>query len=377
MASKRDFGAIRKLPSGKWQARYRDQAGMMRSAESTFSTKTDAAKYLARVQTDQSGGVWTDPKLGRITFAAWSEQYLAGAVNKRVTTLAQDRARLRRHLLPFFGSMPLASITPLEVRRFVTALVDAGYRPSTVRTIYGCFRTIMASAVEAELLAVTPCRKVRALPARVPTEKRFLTVEEINRLAEHMPLQYQPMVYLAAVAGLRWSEVAGMRVGRLDLPRQNLRVAETAAQVGGFSEPKSKASRRTLSLPGFVVDMLAAHLARRGLTGADTDALLFVAPRGGRLYASPWHKRVWAPAVRAAKLDGLTFHGLRHTSVALMVAAHAHPKAIQNRLGHTSWATTMDLYGHVLPSTDDGVTVGLADLFAVAPAWHAEKGSTP
>lgn len=100
---------------------------MMRSAESTFSTKTDAAKYLARVQTDQSGGVWTDPKLGRITFAAWSEQYLAGAVNKRVTTLAQDRARLRRHLLPFFGSMPLASITPLEVRRFVTALVDAGY----------------------------------------------------------------------------------------------------------------------------------------------------------------------------------------------------------------------------------------------------------
>ena len=68
--------------------------------------------------------------------------------------------RLKLHLLPFFGSMPLGSITPLEVRRFVASLVDAGYRPSTVRTIYGCFRSIMAAAVEAELLMVSPFKKL-------------------------------------------------------------------------------------------------------------------------------------------------------------------------------------------------------------------------
>ena len=211
---------------------------------------------------------------------------------------------------------------------------------------------------------MSPCRGIK-LPHERPTAKAFLTPEEIDRLAAAVRVDYQPMIYVAAYLGLRWSEVAGLRVGRLDLLRSTLTVAETNAAVGGFADVKTPAARRTITLPPFLTEMLAAHLARRGLTAADTTALVFCAPDGGRLYANNWHRRVWQPAVAASGVT-VTFHGLRHTSVGLMVATGAHPKVIQQRLGHSSWSTTMDIYGHVLAAVDDGVTAKLEALYAIA-----------
>lgn len=171
----------------------------------------------------------------------------------------------------------------------------------------------------------------------------------VKRLAEQEPLTVPPgfprssMVYLAAYLGLRWSEVGGLRVKRIDLLRRTVTVAETAAQVGGFADVKSKSGRGPSPCPPFLADMLAAHLALRGLTAKYPEALLFVAPRGGRLHVANWHKREWKKAVERSGLE-LKFHGLRHTSVGLMVAAGTHPKVIQQRLGHSSWTTTMDIY---------------------------------
>ena len=117
--------------------------------------------------------------------------------------------------------------------------------------------------------------------------------------------------------------------------------------------------------------MLAEHLAARGLTAADKDALVFVAQRGNRLRIENWRKRVWLPATEKAGLAGYHFHWLRHTSVALMVELDTHPRVIQERLGHSSWATTMDTYGHILEATDDGVTGKLDGMFR--PSKGARK----
>jgi len=248
---------------------------------------------------------------------------------------------------------------PLHIRRFVETL-NATMAPSSVRSVYIVLRALLTSAVDAEVLAVSPCRAIR-LPAQRPTAKAFLTPEAIDRLAAAVDPDYQPMIYLAAYLGLRWSEVAGLRVGRVDLRRATVSVAETNAYVGGFADVKSRSARRTIALPPFLAEMLAAHLTRRHLSPADTTALVFAAPAGGRLYANNWHRRVWAPAVAASGV-GVTFHGLRHTSVGLMVATDTHPKVIQQRLGHSTWTTTMDIYGHVLPAVDDGVTTKLETL---------------
>jgi len=357
-------------PEGQWRVCYRSPDGRQRTK--TFKTQKEAKQYLARVEVAMHNQEWRDPQAGRITFGQWCEMYYAGALHKRPTTLARDKDVTRRHYLPALGKRPLASITPLDVRRLVEQM--AGHlAPATVRTNYGVLRAIMAAAVDAELITRSPCRKI-PLPAATAGQPRFLTTEELGRLAAAMPAEYRPVIYVAGVCGLRWSEVAGLRVGRIDWLRRTLTVAETVAEVSGklvWAPTKSKASRRTLPVPPFLIAMLSEHLARTGRR--DPDALVFTAPDGGPLRATNWRRRVWWPAVKAAGLEGLTFHGLRHSFAGYLIALGAHPRVLMQRLGHASSRTSMDVYGAVLPAVDAALTTGLEQLFTTPPP--ADEGA--
>jgi integrase len=274
--------------------------------------------------------------------------------------VARDRTVNDKHFVPAIEDRQLSSITPYDVRQLVEGVAPR-LAPSTVRTNYGVLRAILSAAVDAERIVVSPCRGVR-LPAERRAELRFLSAEEIVALAEEMPVEYRPTVYLAGVLGLRWSEVVGLRVGRVDFVRHALAVVETCAEVSGrvmFADVKSPSSRRTLDVPPFLLAMLTEHLARRGRP--ESEELVFVAPEGGPLRRSTFRTRVFTPAVRRAGLDGLTFHALRHSAVGLMVEAGAHPEAIKARLGHASIRTTSDVYGHVLPGVDAGVSAALEE----------------
>jgi len=183
------------------------------------------------------------------------------------------------------------------------------------------------------------------------------------------------MVYVSGVLGLRWSEVVGLRVCRLDFLRRTLTVAETLAEGEGWlvsAEPKTKASRRTLGVPSSVMDMLAEHLGRRARP--DPDELVFVGPEGQPLRATNFRRRIWAPAVEGAGLEGLTFHALRHTAAGLLIELGAHPRVIQQRLGHASIRTTLDVYGHVLPLVDSAVTGQLGELLESSRGLTAASG---
>jgi integrase len=255
------------------------------------------------------------------------------------------------------------------VQRLVTAMADR-LAPATVRTNYGVLRAVLAAAVDADLLVRSPCRGIKLPVAARHRPIRFLSANELARLAAALPVEYRPMAYLAGVLGLRWSEVAGLRVGRIDLLRRTVTVAETLAEVEGVlvaADVKSRAGRRTLELPEFLAALLAEHLARRGLTAADPHALLFVGPGGAPLRAANFRTRVWAAALRAAGLEGegLTFHHLRHSAVGFLIDANASLAVMQQRMGHASIRTTLDVYGHILPATDRAATAHLEALFGV------------
>ena len=351
MAKRRQFGSVRKLPSGRFQARYVDSSGLQQSADRTFETKRHAADYLASVQADLARGEWRDPRLARLTFAEWSERYLSTGIHKKASTRAQDRHVLRKHLLPAFGALPMGAITPDHVRNFIVALDAQGLAPSTIRSIATKLRAILNSAVESDVISRSPFRGVRLPTNRQPTI-RIVEPHELERLAQAVTGDYYAMVYLAGVCGLRFGEVAGLRLGRIDFLQKRLSIEETRSQIGGFSTPKTKASRRTIPLPAVVVEILASHVASKGLKAQDAEALVFTSPRGGPLQAANWHKRTWAPAIEATGLQGLTFHSLRHSAAATMIQLGAHPKVIQDRLGHEDVRTTLDTYGHVFEQVD-------------------------
>lgn len=272
--------------------------------------------------------------------------------------MARDLHVNEKHLIPRLGTRALASITPLDVQNVVRSMALT-LAPATVRTNYGVLRAVLRAAVEAGMITVCPCRGVK-LPPAAPKQIRFLSMQELDRLAAVVEPEYRVVIYLAGILGLRWSEVAGLRVGRINFFGKTLEVVETCAEVKGvlrFEDVKTKSSRRTLSVPDFVIGMLAEHLAAKGRPGP--DELVFTTANGGPLRASTFRNRVTNPAVVRAGFTGMTFHHLRHTAAGLMIDEGAHAKQIQERMGHASIRTTMDLYGHVLPSTDDTLTKAL------------------
>jgi integrase len=344
------------------------------SAPETFTTKTDAARWLATAEADLLRGTFVHPALTvNLTVGQWLEEYQrAHSIHKRPTTLARDRSAIRRHIAPRLGHVPLAKLRPADVQAFVGDLRNE-LGPGTTRSVYGVLRAALHAAVVADLLVRSPARGIK-LPAKTRTEVVILQPAELHRLAAAVEEQGRSMIYLAGTCGLRFAEIAGLRAGRVDLAGRWVHVVETAPQVGGDrAEPKSAAGRRSVPLTGFVAEALADHLAR--WPAADADALVFTSPRGGRLHASNWRKRVWTPARQATDLPKLRFHDLRHGAVPLWVAMGANLLQVSRWLGHSTVQITADVYGHLFPETNEAV-IGRLDeaLRAALPGAPQDTG---
>ena len=357
-----------------WQVRLRAPDG--RQVKQSFRTRKEAERWEAAQVADQHRGVWVDPRAGEVTFEVWAGEWLASNPSKRSTSWARDESVIRLHLVPELGARPVGSITKQQVQALVNRWAEV-HAPRTVRREYGTLRAIMAAAVDADLMTRSPCRGIN-LPKVKPHRPRIVSADELARLADELGPDFAPMAYLGAVLGLRWGECAGLRVGRLDLLAGRLEVAEqrTRGRAGGMEdgEPKSDAGRRTLTVPAPLVEMLAAHLARRGLTGADVDDHVFVSPEGAPLDYSHWRHRVWLPAVEAAGLSGLNFHALRAANASAMVRDGVDVKTAQTRLGHSDVRLTLDTYAQAVTAADVAAADQLGEHFMPGPA-SSSKGS--
>jgi integrase len=237
--------------------------------------------------------------------------------------------------------------------------------------MYGVVRAVLNYAVERELITVSPCRGV-SLPKAQPLSRPVVRPEEVAALAGALGEDLAPMAYLGAVLGLRWGECAGLRVGRVDFLHARIDIAEqmTRGRKGMVvsGPPKSDAGRRTLSVPQPLMDVLAAHLARRGLTGADTAALVFMMREGGPLRYEHWRRRNWLPACAAVGLDGLTFHDLRRANATALVLDGIDLKTAQTRLGHSDPRLTLAVYAQATSEADRAAADRLGERFFGASA---------
>jgi integrase len=362
---RRGFGSVRRLASGRWQVRYRDLTGTMHTGPHTFTSKTDAARYLALVEADLHRGAWADPKLGRITLAEWAERWRQITTNLRPTTRDLYGYLLRCFLLPTFGQAALSSIDVLAVRSWLAKLQAGGVSASTRAKAYRLLSRILGAAVEAGYLLRNPCTVKGAGQERAP-EMRFATVAQVAALADAIGPRYRALVLVAAYGGLRWGELVGLRVKRVDMLHGRVSVAEQVAEVNGKhlpGPPKTEAGRRTVTLPAVAAAALAEHLAEFAEPGP--EGLVFPAPEGGYLRRSNFSRRWWQPATRATGVEGLRFHDLRHSAATLALAAGANTRELMERMGHSSPQVALR-YQHVMAGRDQAIAAALEELVQAA-----------
>ena len=371
---RRQFGSVRKLPSGRYQASYWRE-GQRHTGPTTWPRKGDALAWLAETETSIRRGTWADPEAGQVTLGEVAERWSRQQGHLRPKALLSVESLLRSRVLPRWGAVQVASIRPSDIRTWVSDLLGEGLSASRVRQAYGVLSRVLDMAVEEGELTSHPCIGVKLPPVK-RSEVRSLTVDQIEDLVEAMPPPYDLFVSVIAYTGMRFGEAVALRRHHCDVERGRLVVAESATEVAGqivFGETKTH-QHRTVVLPHFLSELLAAHLAEAVLPGP--DELVFRGPTGGPLRYSNFRTRVWLPAVKKMSLEWATPHTLRHTAATLLIGEGASVKDVQAQLGHADASVTLDVYAGVIAGHAADLATRLDTLYEQTRARRTEASRT-
>ncbi|MDJ1131523.1 tyrosine-type recombinase/integrase [Streptomyces iconiensis] len=341
---KRGFGRIRKLRSGRYQARYLGADGVDRPAPFTFDTSRDADDWLAERQTELRRGDWHDPDAGAVGF----EKYALQWVDERglsATTEELYRRLLRLHLLPTFGGLDLDEITPPRVRTWRTERLKMT-GATTVAKSYRLLKAVMETATDDELIRRNPCR-IRGAGKESAEERPVATVGQVDALAEAIGPRWRLMVYLAAYGPARPEEQAELRRSDVDLDAVGVWVRRAAPELTTgrrvLGDTKSAAGKRFLALPRFLRKELVWHLG--WFAEEAPDGLLFVGEKGAPFRRSSFGRKWRRACAHVGMPDGFRFYDLRHTGHTLSTQSGATLKDTMVRAGQSSEKAAL-IYQH-------------------------------
>ncbi|MEO5665659.1 MAG: hypothetical protein ABIR39_20515, partial [Nocardioides sp.] len=215
MARRRGFGAIRKLPSKRYQASYIGPDTIRHTASVTFETAEDAEAWLTDRRREIKNEDWTPPTAKKpLTFGEHAERWLTNRQLKPRTRY-HYRGILDAKILPTFGDVALKHVTADLIDDWHYRMGEA--TPTAKAHAYGLMRTILGDAVQRRLIDFNHChirgagntKRVKQIgPANLP---------ELEALTNAMPERYRLMVLLAAWCGLRFGEITELRRHDFDL----------------------------------------------------------------------------------------------------------------------------------------------------------------
>jgi integrase len=360
--TKREFGALRQLPSGRWQAKYRHpRTNEFVVAPTTFAARGDASRWLVSIQRDIERGAWIDPAWGSITLGDYATTWLSQRT-LRPRTVELYQGLLDRYILPELGKIELGALSPREVRAWHAALLQRGRPgPVTVAKAYRLLRTICGTAVSDEMIARNPCN-LRGAAVEHSPERPVLTVAEVEAVTDAMEDRYAVLVLLAAWCGLRVGEARALTRGDIDLEEGLLLIEKSAAELKSGERitgaPKTRAGIRRIYIPPHVVPAVRAHLER--FSGPDPQDFVFTGTQGQPMRRGSMYKAWWR-ARKKVGLGDVRLHDLRHTGATLAAATGASTKELMNRLGHASPEAALR-YQHATKDRDAAIARALSDL---------------
>lgn len=403
---KRTWTTAKGLEKTAWVVDYVDTKGKRRLK--TFPKKKDADNFGATAKVEVREGVHvadSDSVTVKAAGAFWIATAEAAGLER--STINQYQQHLDLHIVPFIGDTLLPKLTVPVAREFEDNLRAGGRSPAMIRKVMVSLGSLLADAQERGLVirnAVREKSRSRTKGKSRRQERRqrgklkvgvdIPTREEIKAIVGAVVGRWRPLLLTAIFQGLRASELRGLRWIDVDFDKREIRVHQRADRFNEIGQPKSEAGERTIPAPPIVLNTLkewklACPKKPTGQFDADGNpimALELVFPNGSGNVESLANiiNRGLVPAQIAAGVvvdtgekdaDGKPImkarytgmHCLRHFFASWCINRTADggldlpPKAVQERLGHSSIVMTMDVYGHLFPRGDDAEQLAAAE----------------
>ncbi len=386
----RSTGHIRERTPGAWEVRYslgKDSAtGKRRVATATVrGTRKEAERELRRLL--RTLDTHEHVNSSRMTMREWLTAWLL-TVRDEVSPKSHERYGeiVWGFLVPELGALPISKLAPSHIQAAYTKWATEGRRdgkpgglsPRTRRHIHRILRASLGRAVEQQVIARNPADAFKKrLPKVERKEMTTLTVEQSTRLLSAIKhtRPYWP-VLLGLTTGMRRGEILALRWRNVDLEHGAVRVVESVEQTKAglrFKAPKTERARG-ITLPSFAVDELrrlkrqqAEELLALGIR--QSGETLVCARADGQPHQPRSLTHEFTSLIgRMMDIPRVRFHDLRHSHATQLLSAGVHPKIAQERLGHSTITTTMDLYSHVTKTMQEDVADQLDRAFSRAMA---------
>ena len=366
-------GSIYPLKDGRWVSYIRMPDGRKKF----FTGRTrDVVKY--RLQEAQRQAAAGHLPMGRdVQVSAYLERWLADAVKHSVRPRTYENYDLCvRRLLPFIGRSRLRALSAEQIQFALGKLLDSGMAARSVRQVHMVLRKALKQGVLWRLLVTNPSDAVSA-PRPERKEMRTLSEDEIRHfLTVTRGRRDYGLWVLLVTTGLRLGEALALRWSDLEMKEGQATIKRAVQRQRGaglvFVEPKSARSRRTVPIPHETIDVLEEQRKcndrdrqKAGELWNEND-LVFPTPVG-RPRDSAYRSAAFHVALHRAGLPRMRLHDLRHTAATHLLTKHVHPKVVQDLLGHSTIAITLDTYSHVLPALAKEAGGHMSSLVPVGP----------
>jgi integrase len=361
-----------------------------------FKTRKQAERFLVETAHKAARGEYVEP--AKIpTFGEVAEEWYRSKSDRRPSHTFDIRTRLDKHILPIFGKQKLDRITITAIEKLRDGLRDAKYAHRTINRILRIMSSVFRLSIKHGQLTKNPVDSVDRVSAAAKemtaTETAggigdtidpdsVLSPREIQVLLRAAFPGYERTLFETAyLTGAREGELLALRWTDLELPKEGagqmaIRRSLSWARVQGeeirprYFPPKTKAGRRTISIPG----LLVAELKRWKLEcPISEDDLVFPMTDGKPMPRAKMLQTRFYPALARARLRRVTFHTLRHSCASAMIAGGAPITEVQHRLGHANPAITLLVYSHFFSHTESDVADRLADALLSLPSTSGSQ----
>lgn len=328
-------------------------------------------KLNAALHEQKQGMLATGPQqLLKTYLENWLEQVCKPT--KRPNTHEQYNSIIHRHVIPGLGHITLQKLTPEKVQAFYAQKLGEGLSAGTIAIVHAALNGALENAVKWGLVSRNVAELV-TLPRKKRYEAQILTLEQAQKLLEAARgSRLEALLIVALTTGMRRGELLALRWDDVDFENGLLYVRHTMNHITGLGyvvgEPKSWAGRRTIVLSEVTIKALRVHREQqeqsRALAGEKwlDQGIVFCNTVGN--FLNPSNMLVtFRQLLHDAGLPKVRFHDLRHSAATILAAARVDLKTIQERLGHSTIATTADIYSHALPKLQQEAAEKIDEMF--------------